>query len=202
MEISYIIGKLLQILQIPQIHNCKIDKTSKIRFKCLVVETNIGKHSYIAENSSILYCDIGSYSSIASNCFIGGGSHPIGWVSTSPVFQECSSVLKKKVANIPYNPYKRTVIGNDVWIGSHSMIKAGVKISDGAVVGMGSVLTKDVGPYEVWAGNPARLIKKRFNDNIIADLLHSRWWDMTDDDIRKYGVTFDTPLQFLERYKE
>ena len=136
-------------------------------FQSLVVGCNIGKRSYISENSSVLYCDIGNYVSIASNCFIGGASHPVDWVSTSPVFQDCRSVLKQKINCKPYDPYTRTIIGNDVWIGTHSLIKAGVSIGDGAVIGMGSVVTHDVGPYEIWAGNPARMIRRRFKRKVI-----------------------------------
>ena len=198
MELSYVLGKLLQFVQIPQIHNSKIDKTSKVRFKSLVVESNIGKHSYISENSTVLYCDIGSFCSVASGCVIGGASHPIDWVSTLPVFEGCSSVLKKKFAEIPYDPYKKTEIGNDVWIGNNSLIKAGVKIADGAVIGMGSVVTHDVGPYEVWAGNPARLIKKRFDDETIGELLQVQWWNLPEDDLKKYGDLINEPKKFLE----
>lgn len=198
MEISYVLGKLLQFVQIPQIHNSKIDKTSKIRFKSLVVASNIGRHSYISENSTVLYCDIGSFCSVASGCVIGGASHPIDWVSTSPVFEGCSSVLKNKLTEIPYDPYKRTVIGNDVWIGNNALIKAGVKISDGAVIGMGSVVTHDVGPYEIWVGNPAKLIKKRFDEETIEMLMNKQWWNLSDDEIKQYGEFMSEPGKFLE----
>lgn len=201
MEISYVLGKFLQFVQIPQIHNSKIDKTSKVRFKSLVVGSNIGKHSYVAENSTVLYCDIGSFCSVASSCVIGGASHPIDWVSTSPVFEGCSSVLKNKLAEIPYNPYTRTEIGNDVWIGNNVLVKAGVKIEDGAIIGMGSVVTHDVGPYEIWAGNPARLIKKRFDDEVISEFLKVQWWNLSDNELKKYGELMNDPKSFLEAIK-
>lgn len=197
MEISYVLGKLLQFVQIPQIHNCRIAKSSKIRFKCLVVESNIDKYSYISENSTVLYCDIGAFTSIAANCNIGGASHPLEWVSTSPVFQSCSSVLKKRFAQIPYDPYVRTVIGNDVWIGANSVIKAGVTVANGAVIGSGSVVTKDVGPYEIWGGNPAKIIRKRFDDETIEKLLKSEWWNMSDEQLREYAEHFNDPNSFL-----
>lgn len=198
MEIKYIVGKILQFLQIPQIHNCKIDKTCKIRFRCLVVNSEISKYSYIAENTTILDCKIGAFSSIASNCFIGGASHPTNWVSTSPVFQDCSSVLKKKYAKIKYNPYEKTHIGNDVWIGSNTLIKAGVTIGNGAVVGMGSVVTKNIGPYEIWAGNPAHIIRKRFDAETIKALQSIEWWDFSDEELKIYGKYFDNPQKFME----
>ena len=76
-------------------------------------------------------------------------------------------------------------IGNDVWIGMNAMILSGVKIGDGAVVGAGSVVTKDVEPYAVVAGNPAREIRKRFDDQTISELLKANWWDWDIQKIRE-----------------
>lgn len=73
-------------------------------------------------------------------------------------------------------PTPRTVIGNDVWIGQGAFIKAGVHIGTGAVIGMGAVVTHDVEPYKIWVGNPARLIRKRFDDEMVQQLLASKWW--------------------------
>ena len=90
--------------------------------------------------------------------------------------------------------YSRTiiVIGNDVWIGNRVMIKAGVNIADGAVIGMGSIVTKDIGPYEIWAGNPARMIRKRFDDETIAALEEMKWWNWNDEKIElSSGVMTD-----------
>lgn len=202
MEIMYIIGKLLQFIQIPQIHNSHIDKSSKVRFGSLVVGTNIDRHTYIAENSSILYCDIGSFTSIASNCFIGGASHPIDWVSTSPVFQKESSVLKKKYSELPYEVYQRTQIGNDVWIGTHSIIKAGVTIGDGAVIGMGSVVTKDVGDYEIWAGNPAKIIRMRYDKETVEEMTKIKWWGLSDKQIANFASLFNNPESFVKEIKK
>ena len=202
MELGYIFAKFLQFIQIPQVHNTKKDRTSKIRFQSLVVGCNIGKRSYISENSSVLYCDIGNYVSIASNGFIGGASHPVDWVSTSPVFQDCRSVLKQKINCKPYDPYTRTIIGNDVWIGTHSLIKAGVSIGDGAVIGMGSVVTHDVGPYEIWAGNPARMIRRRFSDDIIEELLKSEWWNYDDKTLEIYSDYISSPGKFVDHLQK
>lgn len=96
MEVSYVLGKLLQLIQIPQIHNSEIDKTAKVRFRSIVVGSKVGRYSYISENTSVLYCTIGAFSSIASDCFIGGAAHPTEWVSTSPMFQKLFKCNKKK----------------------------------------------------------------------------------------------------------
>ena len=79
------------------------------------------------------------------------------------------------------------------------MIKSGVKIADGAVIGMGSVVTKDVGAYEIWAGNPAHLIRKRFDDETISKLLESRWWNWSDDKIRLNADKYNDVNAFLNK---
>lgn len=76
-------------------------------------------------------------------------------------------------------------IGNDVWIGFRITILSGVKIADGAVVAACSVVTKDIGPYEIWGGNPARFIKKRFHENEIHRLLKIQWWNWDVEKIEK-----------------
>ena len=72
------------------------------------------------------------------------------------------------------------VIGNDVWIGLNTTILSGISIGDGAIIGAESLVTKNVGPYEIWGGNPAKFIKKRFDDDTIQKLLEIKWWDWED----------------------
>jgi virginiamycin A acetyltransferase len=81
-------------------------------------------------------------------------------------------------------PYKGdTVIGNDVWIGQNAVILPGVHIGDGAIIGANSIVGSDVDPYTIVAGNPARPLRKRFDDELIGLLLHFKWWDKSIDEI-------------------
>lgn len=119
-------------------------------------------------------------------------------VSTSGCFY-----LKENYTGMCYaiNDYQwqtHTVIGNDVWLGFRTVIKGGVKIGDGAVIGSGSIVTKDVGPYEIWAGNPARFIRKRFDDETIEKLLQSKWWDWDDEKLKLVGKSFIDIKDFLD----
>ena len=82
------------------------------------------------------------------------------------------------------------------------MIKAGVKIGDGAVVGMGAIVTKDIGPYEIWAGNPARLIRKRFDDETIDAFEKMKWWEWDDREIENYSDLFTSPEFFINAAEE
>jgi chloramphenicol O-acetyltransferase type B len=127
--------------------------------------------------SSIDRLIIGKFCSIATGAkFMLGGTqgHNYNWIATHP--------LDELEGDKPWPPKAQkwkgdTILGNDVWIGAESMIMPGVHIGDGAVIAARAVVTKKVGPYEIWGGNPARLIKKRFSDDAIHKLLQIKWWD-------------------------
>lgn len=140
---------------------------------------------------------IGRYCSIAPNVTIGPNEHPTDWLSTSLVaenptahdwdeFARPGQRERMLNATIPFpSNLKRTIIGNDVWVGSNTLILKGVKIGDGAIVAGGSVVTRDVPPYAVVAGVPARVKRLRFDEATIERLLALRWWryalhDLTD----------------------
>ena len=178
-----------------------VDKTAAICSGVRFYRGKIGKYSYIGNNSFVSDTNIGNFTSISTDCYIGGTSHPTDWVSTSPVFHKWENIMKKNFARNEFEIFKRTTIGNDVWIGNRVMIKAGVKIGDGAVVGMGSIVTKDIGPYEIWAGNPARLIRKRFDDETIDALEKMKWWEWDDNKIEKYAEKFTVPSELIEAWK-
>ena len=194
-EIRYGLARLLSRRPIA-VRNSNIDKRASIGNGAQIVNSNIGKYTYVYE-SKVIDTDIGSFCSIAADCTIGGGSHPTDWVSSSPVFYRGSNVLNKNFSNNEYSEYRRTNIGNDVWIGSKCLIKGGVTIGDGAIVGLGSVVTHDIPPYEVWAGNPAKCIRKRFDDETIDRLKKLSWWNLSDDNLEKLGDKFNNPHEFL-----
>ena len=169
-----------------------VDRTAAICSGVRFYRGKIGKYSDIGNNSFVSDTDIGNFTSISTDCYIGGTSHPTDWVSTSPVFHKWENIMKKNFARHEFEIFRRTTIGNDVWIGNRVMIKAGVNIADGAVIGMGSIVTKDIGPYEIWAGNPARMIRKRFDDETIAALEEMKWWNWNDEKIElSSGVMTD-----------
>ena len=129
---------------------------------------------------------IGSFCSIGSGAtFIMAGNqgHRSDWISTFPFFW-MSDVPAFAGAENGYKPAGDTVIGNDVWIGSEAIIMSGVTIGDGAVIGARALVTKDVEPYAIVGGNPAKIIRKRFKDSDIVRLLELRWWDWSDEELR------------------
>lgn len=145
---------------------------------------------------------IGSFCSIGQRVVIGHGEHPLGFLSSSPYFY-LDNLRWKSDSTPVHNEYwipDPIVIGNDVWIGEGVFIKNGVRIGDGVVIGAHSCVTKDIPPYAVAVGVPAKVVKYRFPDSVIKRLLMTKWWDLDDEVIRR--IPYDDvneALNFLER---
>lgn len=198
MKIIYYWSKLLKKLRGSAIRNSSVHKTSKIESGSSIVNSNMDRYSFCGYNCEIINCNIGSFCSIANGVVIGGSMHPTNWVSMSPVFYNEKDSIKKKFSTFSKAAHKRTTIGHDVWIGQNVLIKQGVNIGTGSVIGMGSVVTKDVSPYSIVAGNPSKLIRNRFDDEIIIKLLSSEWWFLDDKKLHEYGSCFSSPVDFLK----
>lgn len=177
--------------------NSKIDKTAKVYSGCLFYDSSLGKYSYLGYDCEIVNCEIGAFCSIAGSVIIGGAQHPLNWVSTSPVFYNIAGGTGQHLGDLIVPKTKRTTIGNDVWIGHRAIIMAGVTIGDGAVIGAGAVVTKDVPPYAIVGGVPANIIRYRFDDKIITELQNSKWWDLPDKELRKKSIYMNNPNTFL-----
>ncbi|MCM2454108.1 type B chloramphenicol O-acetyltransferase [Rhizobium sp. CG4] len=127
------------------------------------------------------FCSIGSG---ASFIMAGNQGHRNDWISTFP-FYWMSEVPAFAGARNGYKPAGDTVIGNDVWIGSEAVIMPGVKVGDGAVIGTRALVTRDVEPYAIIGGNPARNIRLRFDERLIAMLLEMQWWNWPDEQLHQ-----------------
>lgn len=201
-KLKYIIAKGLKIvLNPPAMNHCRVDRTAKICARSELTNCCIGRYTYIGYQNFLVHVEVGNFCSIADRCSIGGAMHPIQFVSTSPVFHKGNNVLNKNFATHEIANTPKTIIDHDVWIGQGAFLKAGIHISTGAIIGMGAVVTHDVGPYEIWGGNPARLIKKRFDENTIHELLDSRWWELPDEQLTKLARYFDNPREFLASFE-
>lgn len=145
--------------------------------------SRLGRCSFV-NIRSVIYpnVEVGRYCSIARNCEVGVAAHPVHYLSTHsfqynpelfPGWPEYCDMER----NVKFLAHKKTLIGNDVWIGAQVIVIAGVKIGDGAVVAANSVVTNDVDPYSIVLGSPARHMRFRFDPEQIEELLWLKWWD-------------------------
>jgi len=154
----------------------------------------INSNTYVNQFSQILSGTIGKYCSIASFCSIGSNNHPLSWFSTSPKLYSQINLVNER----GYHDNKMApVIGNDVWIGTHSIILRGVKIGDGAIIAAGSIVTKDVPPFAVVGGVPAKLLKYRFSSEIIAKLLDIEWWNKSKEELLNLKSVIEKKEDFI-----
>lgn len=195
MDFKRLFAKGLRIiLQPAAITESKVDKNARICSGTHVNYSKIERYSYIGHNGFLSNVEVGPFCSIADNCFIGGAEHALNRVSTSPVFHKGKNVLGCNFGLYEEPKQKKTIIGPDVWIAANVIIKAGVCIGTGAVIGAGSVVTHDVPAYEIWAGNPAKKIRNRFDESVAKKLLSSQWWTWSEAELRERIDFFEAPV--------
>lgn len=160
---------------------------------------SMGYGSYISAYSSMA-AHIGRFTSIASHVYSNRGIHPIStpFVTTSPMFfstekQSGKTFAKSNVFNEMKEP---VIIGNDCWIGECVFLCGGIKIGDGAVVYAGAVVTKDVPPYAIVGGVPAKIIKYRYDESTISFLLNIKWWNFPITWLEKNWMLLDNIEEF------
>ncbi len=147
---------------------------------CQIVESAFGDYSYAAGDASIIYTEVGKFCSIASHVRINPGNHPMERVTQHHLTYRRVQYGLGEADDLAFFEWRREHrcrIGHDVWLGHGAVIMPGVAIGTGAVVGSGAVVTKDVAPYTVAVGVPARPIRTRFPSAVIERLLASAWWD-------------------------
>jgi acetyltransferase-like isoleucine patch superfamily enzyme len=140
--------------------------------------STIGEYSSIGRSSKLTYCTVGRFSSISWDCTINAVSHPYTSL-TNHAFPYVPYIGGFVTTRTQKNVF--SIIENDVWVGANSVILPGVTIHNGAIVGAGSVVTKDVPPYAIAVGSPAKVIKYRFSQEIIDELLEIKWWNLSKE---------------------
>lgn len=193
-----------------------INKEDIVYKGCMIGKYTYG-YQYLLANYPIVK-SIGRYCSINNSARIWT-NHSLDCITTHPFldhpsFMEWEKYIKRMDLIEEYGLHKDNhifedskirdnepiVIGNDVWIGANSIILPGVNIGDGAVIAAGAVVTRDVEPYAIVGGVPAKSIKKRFDDGLISLLLKIQWWNWTDEEIEKNIELFFDKKKFFEKH--
>lgn len=188
----------------------KFEGRNRIGRNSIVINSSFGYGSYIGNHCVISNAKIGRFCSIASNVEMITGTHPTkDFVSTHPSFFSLNSPTGESfVKECRFAEYKTTPsglsleIGSDVWIGHNVIILEGVTIGHGAIIAAGSVVTKDVPPYAIVGGVPAKTIRNRFDDEDIKALLRIQWWKLPVERIKDMSNDFDNIKKFIEKYNE
>lgn len=178
-------------------------------FRGMTLPRSMGAFSY--SNSPLhRFTVLGRYCAIAAGVSVMGNSHPHSWVSVSPFsygsWRSHANIVAAiedagQSASWPAQRFQASqgapIIGHDVWIGQDVLLAQGVTIGDGAVIAAGAIVTKDVAPYTIVGGTPARILRQRFPDVLVSRLQASRWWDYRFTDFT--GMAFDQPEMFLDQ---
>ena len=153
---------------------------------CSLSHVSFGSYSYLNEHSALGNVDIGKFCSVGPHFICGYGEHPTNLISTSPVFYSTRAQCGVSFAERDlFDERRQTRVGNDVWIGARVFVRDGLRIGNGALIAAGAVVTADVPDYAVVGGVPAKLIRYRFPEHIVRELLEIRWWNWNEERLRK-----------------
>lgn len=181
--------------------NSEISSKSKVYPLFKITDSTVDDFTYIAPNSKISMTTIGKFCSIGPNFFCGWGIHPTNGISTAPMFY---STLKQNGTTLSdrnkIDERKQIKIGNDVFIGMNVTILDGITIGDGAIIGAGTVVSKDIPPYAIAVGSPVEIIRYRFSDEQIKELLKIKWWEFKDADLNYIEQYFFNVDKFIEQF--
>ncbi len=181
---------------------CKVGNNVAFNRRSYFNDSVIGAFSYAGSNTTMNYTSIGKFCSLARNVDIGGFDHDYHKVTTMPMFR-FKQLLGGGTPEV--GEKELCIIGNDVWIAAGTQILHKVSIGDGAVIGGGAVVTKDIPPYAIVAGVPAKIIRFRFDEKTIGELMDIRWWDWPEDvvlDNIEWMIKNDINPDTLARMKE
>lgn len=171
--------------------DCSFGEFSRIVNGSILTKSRLGRFSYTSR-AKLCNTSIGSFCSIGPGTQIGGfGRHPTHFLSTHPVFysnmkQVGITFSEKRI----YDEMMPVEIGNDVWIGARVIVLDGIKIGDGCIVAAGAVVAQDIPSYSIVGGVPAKLIRKRFSEDVIQELSTFKWWNLSTETLRKIAPMF------------
>ncbi|TAJ28778.1 chloramphenicol acetyltransferase [Bosea sp. (in: a-proteobacteria)] len=188
-----------------KVSKATLGRYTEIGARTVFAESTLGDYSYVVNDANVIYTTIGKFCSIAAMTRINPGNHPMQRASQSHFTYRASAYFDDAEDDAAFFDWRRShavTIGHDVWIGHGAIVLAGRSIGTGAVVAGGAVVTKDVAPYTIVAGNPARVIRRRFPEDVAERLMALSWWDWDHARLRTALDDFrNLPVDgFLDRY--
>jgi phosphonate metabolism protein (transferase hexapeptide repeat family) len=189
-----------------RVADTKLGAYTEVGARTMLQEVTMGDYSYVVNDAQITYTTIGKFCSIAAMTRINPGNHPMHRATQAHFTYRASAYFPGESDDVDFFDWRRAhhvSIGNDVWIGHGAVVLPGRQIGTGAVIAAGAIVTKDVAPYTIVAGNPARVIRRRFSEAAERGLTELAWWDwdhealrMALPDFRKLSVE-----DFLGKYR-
>ena len=188
-----------------RLREAKIGRRCEVLCNTRIEYASLGDYSYLGENCEVADAVIGKFTAIANSVRIGAPNHPMGRPSQHrftycPEYYEATATRDRDF--FAGRRSDRVIVGNDCWIGHAAILLPGVTVGDGAVIAAGAVVSRDVPPYTIVGGVPARGIRKRFPDSVAESLRRIAWWNWPDEIIFERLGDFRSEAieQFCERY--
>ncbi|MBE0583136.1 MAG: acetyltransferase [Desulfofustis sp.] len=202
-RISVRLGEQPTISAEAAVQDSTLGRYTEVAAGARLEETVLGDYSYVMERSDIIYAEIGKFVNIASDVRINPGNHPIEWVSQHHFLYRMTRYDLAGHDDESFFAWRRlqkVSVGHDVWIGHKAIILPGISIGNGAVIGAGTVVTRDVAPYAIVAGVPGRPIRSRFPAAIWRRLEQTAWWDWEHQVLAERLDNFRDVRHFLSLY--
>jgi acetyltransferase-like isoleucine patch superfamily enzyme len=197
---SRFFGKSIQIEYMAELASVQFAGTNKVYKYARLRDVRMGCFSYVSRGTQVYNAQVGSFTCIGPEVIIGPGEHPVrGYVSSHPAFYSTLAQAGTTFSDRDYvEEIPRTLIGHNVWIGARAVVRAGVRIGDGAVIAAGAVVVKDVEAYTVVGGVPANFIRNRFDEEVKREVIASEWWNWPTEKLNKHAASFRSESKFLE----
>lgn len=180
------LGRNVRIHDDCKVFDSKLSDNVAVYQRTALANVELGSFSFVAERSQLSSVKVGRFCSLGPEFLGGYGDHPTNFVSTSPVFystaNQCGTSFSERDC---FQERQEIVIGNDVWIGARVFARDGMRIGNGALIAAGAVVVDDIPDYAIVGGVPAKVIRYRFDERTIEDLLQLEWWNWPEEKLRQ-----------------